>query len=40
MKNLQRGSQTELIVESYRLNVPPEEIPDETFTAGFMERSG
>jgi len=40
MKNLQRGTQTELIVESYRLNVPAEEIPDETFTAGFMERSG
>ena len=40
MKNLQRGTRTELTVESYRLNVPASEIPDETFTAGFMERGG
>lgn len=40
MRNLQRGTRTELTVESYRLNVSPEEIPDETFTAGFMERGG
>jgi hypothetical protein len=40
MKNLSRGTHTELTVESYRLNVSAEELPDETFTAGFMERSG
>jgi len=40
MENLQRGTQTILEVESYRLNVPATEIPDETFTAGFMERNG
>ena len=40
MTNLQRGTRTELTVESYRLNVPASEIPDETFTAGFMERGG
>jgi hypothetical protein len=40
MKNLQRGTRTELVVEWYRLNVPEEEIPYETFTAGFMERGG
>jgi hypothetical protein len=40
MQNLQRGTQTDLHVDSYRLNVPADEIPDETFTAGFMERGG
>jgi len=40
MRNLQKGTRTELVVDSYRLNVPASEIPDETFTAGFMERSG
>jgi len=40
MRNLQRGSQTDLHVESYRLNVPESEVPLETFTAGFMERGG
>ena len=40
MRDLRRGTRTELIVDEYRLNVPAEEIPDETFTAGFMERSG
>ena len=40
MENLQRGTKTILEVETYRLNVPAAEIPDETFTAGFMERNG
>jgi outer membrane lipoprotein-sorting protein len=40
MENLQRGTQTILEVESARLNVPASEIPDETFTAGFMENNG
>jgi len=40
MRNLQKGTRTELVVDSYRLNVPAAEIPDETFTAGFMERGG
>ncbi len=40
MKNLSRGTQTEMNVSNYRLNVPASEIPDETFTVGFLERNG
>ena len=40
MKNLSRGTATELRVTQWRLNVPDEEIPDETFTVGFLERNG
>ena len=40
MENLQRGTQTILEVEQYRLNVPAAEIPDETFTAEYMKRNG
>ena len=40
MTNLRRGTKTEMHVSGYRLNVPAEEIPDETFTVGFLERNG
>lgn len=40
MTNLRRGTKTEMNVSDYRLNVPAEEIPDETFTVGFLERNG
>ena len=40
MKNLSRGTQTELIVKEWKLNVPAEEIPEETFTIGYLERNG
>ena len=40
MKNLSRGTSTELTVTKWRLNVPDAEIPDETFTVGFLERNG
>jgi hypothetical protein len=40
MKNLQRGTSTALTIESWRLDLPDDEIPDETFTAGFLERNG
>jgi hypothetical protein len=39
MTDLKRGTKTRLEVLSHRLNVPAEEIPDETFTAAWMERS-
>ncbi|MAY80776.1 MAG: hypothetical protein CL930_08315 [Deltaproteobacteria bacterium] len=40
MKNLSRGTQTEMIVTEWKLNVPAEEIPEETFTVGYLERNG
>ena len=40
MKNLKRGTSTEMNVSNYRLNVPAAEIPDETFTVGYLERNG
>ena len=40
MKNEARGTSTKMNVTSWRLNVPAAEIPDETFTVGFMERNG
>lgn len=40
MENMQKGTKTRLEVLEHRLNVPASEIPDETFTAAFMERSG
>ena len=40
MENVQKGTQTRLEVLEHRLNVPAAEIPDETFTSAFMERSG
>lgn len=39
MRDLKRGTQTRMEVLSHRLDVPPEEIPDETFTAAWMERA-
>jgi hypothetical protein len=39
MTDLRRGTKTRLEVLEHRLNVPAEEIPDETFTAAWMERS-
>jgi len=38
MTNLHKGTSTRLEVLEHRLNVPREEIPDETFTGAWMER--
>ena len=40
MRNLKKGTSTILEIQEYRLNVPLDEIPEETFTAAFMERNG
>lgn len=40
MEHLQKGTQTRLEVLKHQLDVPAADIPDETFTAAFMERSG
>ncbi len=40
MKNLKKESRTEIRVESYRVNVPPEEMPDEMFTAEYLRSEG
>ena len=40
MRNESRGTSTRMNVTSWRLNVSAEEIPDETFTVGYMERNG
>ena len=40
MRNEARGTSTKMNVTSWQLNVPAAEIPDETFTVGFMERNG
>jgi hypothetical protein len=39
MRDLKRGTSTRMEMLSHRLNVPLEEIPDETFTAAWMERA-
>ena len=40
MKNLSKNTSTVLKVTEWKLNVSPDEIPDETFTVGFLERNG
>jgi len=40
MKNLSKNTSTELTVSEWKLNVSSDEIPDETFTVGFLERNG
>lgn len=40
MTNLQKGTSTRMEVTAHRLNVPAAELPDETFTAAFLERNG
>ena len=40
MEDLQKGTKTRLEILDHRLNVPADQIPDETFTAAYMERSG
>ncbi len=40
MKNLKKGTRTEIRVENYRVNVPVEEMPDEMFTAEFLRSEG
>lgn len=40
MRNLQKGTSTRMEILEHQLNVSPEQIPDETFTASFMERNG
>ena len=40
MKNLKKGTRTEIRVEEYRVNVPAAEMPDEIFTAEFLRSEG
>ena len=40
MRNLQKGTSTRMEIIEHQLNVTPEQIPDETFTASYMERHG
>jgi hypothetical protein len=40
MVNVQKGTRTILEIVSHRLNVPREELPDDTFTRAFLERGG
>ncbi len=40
MKNLSKKTSTEMTVSEWKLNVSAEEIPEETFTVGFLERNG
>ena len=40
MRNLIRGTSTRLELVEHQLNVPAEDIPDETFTAAWMENHG
>ena len=40
MENVQKGTSTRLEIIEHQLNVPPEQIPDEVFTAAYMERNG
>ena len=40
MQNLQKGTSTRLEIIEHQLNVAPEQLPDETFTASYMERHG
>ncbi len=40
MENLKRGTRTEVQVDEYRLNVPPEELPDTMFTPDFLQSEG
>lgn len=40
MENVQKGTRTRLEITEHQLNVPPDQIPDEVFTAAYMERNG
>ena len=40
MKDLKRGTSTRIVVRDVRVNVPDEELPDEMFTAAFLEQNG
>lgn len=40
MRNLQKGTQTRMIILEHRLDVPADELPDEVFTPAYLERSG
>jgi hypothetical protein len=40
MKNLSKNTSTEMTVSEWKLNVNADEIPDETFTVGYLERNG
>lgn len=40
VRNLVKGTTTRLEITAHRLNVPAAELPDETFTAAYMERGG
>ena len=40
MEDLQKGTKTRLEIIEHQLNVPADQLPDETFTAAYMERNG
>lgn len=40
MDNLKRGTKTEIIVGDYKIDVPPEELPDTMFTPEFLQSGG
>ena len=40
MKNIKKGTRTEIRVESYRVDVPLAEMPDEMFTAEYLRSEG
>ncbi len=40
MKDLKRGTQTRIELRDVRVNVPDEELPDEMFTAAYLEQNG
>lgn len=40
MKNLSKNTSTEMTVSEWKLNVSADEIPEETFTIGYLERNG
>jgi outer membrane lipoprotein-sorting protein len=40
MKNLSKNTSTEMTISEWKLNVSADEIPEETFTVGFLERNG
>jgi len=40
MKDAKRGSSTRMEVEKVQVNVPAEDLPDDMFTAAYLEQNG
>lgn len=40
MTNVQKGTRTRLVISSHKLGLTKEELPDDTFTKGYLERGG